>query len=139
MSTLVTSHVFGSEAFERLMSAKSLKCVYGPGAVASWKNSKVKVDKDDFNGASIVYDSIDLATGNARMIGGIGAADVLVFATGSGLTFIERTGSGNINITTVFARYVDGTTDFVVVTSRHVLIQDTPLPSQYHGTCTIWE
>ncbi len=107
--------------------------------MALWENSKVKVEKDDFKGASVVYDSIDLTTGKARMIGEIGATDVLVFATGSGLTFIEYTNSGNIHITTVFARYVDGTTDFVVVTSRHLLLLDTPLPSQYHGTCTIWE
>jgi len=73
LSTLISSHVFADEAFERLMNAKSLKCVYGPGAVAIWEDSKVKVEKDNFNNASVVFDSIDIKTGKARMIGEIGA------------------------------------------------------------------
>ena len=139
LSTLISSHVFADEAFERLMNAKSLKCVYGPGAVAIWEDSKVKVKKDNFNGAAVVFDSIDIKTGKARLIGEIGAVDVIVLATGTGLTFIEQTGMGNLNFTTVFANYVKGTTDFVVVTSRHISLISKTLPSQYHGTCKIWE
>jgi hypothetical protein len=138
LSVLMSSTVFGDEAFERLMNAKSLKCEYGSGAVAVWESSKVKVEKDNFD-ASIVFDSIDLTTGKARMIGEIGAVDVIVFATGAGLTFIEETGVGNLHITTVFASYAKGTTDFIVVTSRHLMFISKPLPSQYHGTCKVWE
>lgn len=138
MSVLISTPIFGSEALERLMSAKSLKCEYGSGAVGVWEGSKVKVVKDNSH-SSVVFDSIDLNTGKARMIGEIGVADVDVdvFATGSGLTFIEQTSSGNLHITTVFAYYVEGTTDFTAVTSRHLLFPIIPLPSQFHGICKV--
>jgi len=83
------------------MSAKSLKCENGSGAIGVWEGSKVKVVKDNYN-ASIVFDSIDLTAGKARMIGEIGAVNVIVFATGSGLSFIEQTGTRNLHFTTVF-------------------------------------
>ncbi len=138
LSTLISSHVFADEVFDRLMNAKSLKCEFDSGNVAVWESSKVKVEKDNFD-ASIVFDSIDLKAGKARMIGEIGAVDVIVLATGAGLTFIEETGVGNLIFTTVFAYYAKGTTDFIAVTSRHLDFLIKPLPSQYHGTCKVWE
>ena len=138
LSVLMSTPVFSSEVFKSLMTAKSLKCEYGSGAVGVWEGSKVKVEKDNFD-ASVVFDSIDFATGKAMLIGEIGAVDVVVFATATGLTFIEETGAGNLHITTVFATYAKGTTDFIVVTSRHLMFLSEPLPSQYHGTCKIFE
>ena len=138
LPVLTTSLLFADDAFERLMSAKSLKCEFGSGSYADWKGSKAKVKKDNFD-ATIIYDSIDLKTSKARMIGNAGSIDVVVLATGTGLTFIEETGAGNIHITTVFASYAKGTKDFIVVTSRHLMFISKPLPSQYHGTCKVWE
>jgi hypothetical protein len=134
----MSSTVFGDEVFERLMNAKSLKLEFGPGTVADWEGSKVKVEKDNFD-ATIIYDSIDLKTGKARMIGNAGATDVSVWATGTGLTFVEQTSAGNLIFTTVFASYAKGTMDFIAVTSRHLDLLIKPLPSQYHSTCKVWE
>ena len=134
----MSTPIFGDEIFERLMSAKSLKCEFGSGAFADWKGSKVKVKKDNFD-ATILYDSIDLKTGKARMIANAGAADVIVLASSAGLTFIEETTMGNLFFTTVFADYAKGSLDFIVVTSRHMKFINEPLPSQYHGTCKVIE
>jgi hypothetical protein len=102
-------------AYQRLMGAKTLRCTIGPGAVAEWKSSQPAI------------------SGKARLIGHAGAEDVVVWASRTGLTFVERTAGGNVNLTTVFARQIEG--DFVYVHSRHVLLLGEPLPSQYHGTC----
>jgi hypothetical protein len=78
-------------------------------------------------------------TGTARIIGNIGAGDILVKMTPAGITFIEETLFGNLNITTVFANYDSSASQrFVAVASRHQNING-PFPSQYHGTCTILE
>lgn len=138
LSVLMSNTVFGDEEFERLMNAKSLKFEFGLGTVADWEGSKVKIEKDNFD-ATIIYDSIDLKTGKARMIGNIGATDVSVWATATGLTFVEQTGMGNLIFTTAFASYAKGTMDFIAVTSRHLDFLIKPLPSQYHGTCKVWE
>ena len=82
----------------------------------------------------ILFDAIDTKKGRARLIGNVGAEDVIVWLTAIGLTFVEATPSSNINVTTVFANKVGR--DYIYVQSRHVvLLSSGPLPSQYHGTC----
>jgi hypothetical protein len=69
--------------------------------------------------------------------GNAGATDITAAWTGVGLHFIEVTGFGSLNVTTVFRHPAsDG---FSAVTSRHVYLLLNPLPSQYHGVCKIWE
>lgn len=122
------------DAFSALLSAKSLKCTLGPGAVGIWGTKSVNIDKDKWN-TPIHFDSIDVKAGKARIIGNVGADDISVIVTSAGITFVEQTGSGNLVFTTVFGSYLKGTNEFFVVSSRHMLIMDKPLPSQYHGTC----
>jgi len=126
------------EVFERLMNTKCFKCEFGPGASASWDGPRVKVELDAFNN-TLIYDSIDVRAGTARIIGNQGSADVLVLQTPQGLTFIETTAMGNITITTIFPEYLKDGSDFIVVQSRHMNLPSGPLPSQYHGTCKVWE
>ena len=68
-----------------------------------------------------------------------GTGDVTALVTASGITFWETTATGNVNLTTVFATYKKGTREFPCVHSRHMMIlgNPNPLPSQYHGTCTV--
>jgi hypothetical protein len=65
------------------------------------------------------FDGIDLKKGTARLIGGVGAADVATIPTPSNLTFVEKTDSGNLNFTSVFPSYAKGSQNFIAVTSRH--------------------
>jgi hypothetical protein len=127
------------DSFKVLLAARSLKCQIGPGSVAKWSDGKVAIEKDTFASATH-FDSIDLKSGKARLIGDQGASDVSVWATASGITFVEQTGFGNLVFTTVFSERIPGKADFYAVVSRHMLmLRGNPLPSQYHGSCRIWQ
>lgn len=137
---LISSAVCAEDdAFSRLLKAKTLKCHLGKGAFAEWKNGKVEIEISRWSKSpetsNSIFDSIDLKAGKARIIGNQGATDVIALATPTGLTFIEETPAGNINITTVFAKYNDASNDFTFVHSRHLMLFGEPLPSQYYGVC----
>ena len=141
MHLLLTSHFALAEddiVFKKLISTRSLKCEFGPGLSASWKNGQLKLKNDDFN-VTIFFDSIDMNKGKARMIANQGSADVMVIPGPLSINFFEETGSGNMIFTSVFPNYSKDTEDFISVTSRHVNLPGGPLPSQYHGTCKVWE
>ena len=97
-----------------------------------------KIEKSKFSDP-LIFDSIDLKNKTARIIGNEGADNVTVLLTLSGITFIEITGADNITITTVFPFYIKGTNQFAGVHSRYMNLMFEPLPSQFHGTCKIWE
>lgn len=126
------------DSFKALVAARSLKCQIGPGSVGKWAGAKISVEKDSFDSA-LHFDSIDLKSGKARLIGDQGASDVTVLGTASGITFVEQTGFGNLVITTVFRERIPGKTEFYAVVSRHMLmLRGDPLASQYHGSCKVW-
>jgi hypothetical protein len=111
--------------FERLLQAQTLKCTF-----------------DNFNGANFFYDSIDLKYGTARVIGNMGAGGLIVVAGVYGLTFIERfieRFPSGLSITTVFADCKQGTRKLIAVLSRHVALFGSPIPSQFYGTCVVWQ
>ena len=127
-----------SDSYERLARAKSLKCTFGVGAVGDWRTGTLKVVSDTFGG-SIHFDSIDIKANSARMIGNIGAGDITVLLTPIGLTFIDTQESlQTVAVTTVFGKHKDNNGDYIAVTSRH-LASLAPTPSQYHGTCKVWQ
>ncbi|UCE04968.1 MAG: hypothetical protein JSW07_15275 [bacterium] len=139
--TFSTSHFSFAEektVFKKLITTKCLKCQFGPGASANWKQGQLKLEKDNCS-LTIIFDSIDIDKGKARMIANQGSADVMVIATPQSITFIEPIGSGNWCFTSVFPNYSKVTGDFIAVISRHINMPGGPLPSQYHGTCKIWE
>ncbi len=125
-------------AFKELLAARSLKCVYGPGSVADWESGRLKLRLVDGGLAEAHFDSIDLQKKTARLISNVGATDVEALLSLSGISFLEETGSGNFNFTTVFAES-SSEGGFIVVTSRHVNLISAPLVSQYHGTCKVWQ
>ena len=125
--------------FNALKSVKSLKCEFGPGSVGKWSGAAVTVQRDRFD-ISLHFDSINTKAGKARLIGNQGVADVAVLLSGSGITFVEQTGSGTFAFTTIFPERVPGTDEFYAVTSRHMaMLSGRPLPSQYHGKCKVWQ
>ena len=126
------------DPYERLARVKSLKCKFDAGMSGDWKGGILEVKKDHMEG-SLHFDSIDLKAGHARFIGNVGSNNVGVVTTGESITFVERTSSGNFIFTSVFPAYKKGTREFIAVTSRHIMLWGGPLPSQYHGTCQVWE
>ncbi len=134
-----TSHALGqTEPVQKLLSAKSLKCQFRPGTIAEWKETKFKVDNDKWQGETY-YDSIDINQQQARLIGNQGAVDVMVLPSPAGITFLEATSVGNVNFTTVYSAYCGPPGNFCAVMSRHMNLRGTPLSSQYHGTCRVWQ
>jgi len=109
---------------------------------ADWRNGRLETSVNSEEVTSH-FDSIDLKKGTARLIGNVGAGDVITILTAESLTFIEKTASGNLNFTTVFPFYKNNTQEFLAVTSRHLVLPNregvSPFPSQHHGTCQVWE
>lgn len=125
--------------FADLLRAKTLRCEFGEGTQASWDGGDLKVVRGTFGKRTefIVYDSIDIKKGHARLVTSAGAGDVVVLSTLVGTSFIESIPNGGLNITTVFARPVKPADErLVAVMSKHVDING-PFPSQWHGTCQI--
>ena len=138
--SLFCANVVGAEdeLFSRLLGAKCLKCSFKEGVSTSWHGKGVKVESDQWKGDTI-FDSIDIKQGKARIVGNQGASDVILIGSPSGVTFVESTGIGNMVFTTVFPFYKPGTNEFCAVMSRHMNLMTEALPSQYYGTCKVWE
>lgn len=143
-----------AQASPALQRAKGLFCMFKDGSATKWIEGKPVVELDMFSTSSdaTIFSSIDLKARTATMGGNVGSGQVSVFSTTSGVTFIELTQSGNVNITTVFASFLEGSERsslmgplFPAVHSRHFFSeplipgfgQAAVMPSQYHGTCII--
>ncbi|GGI82671.1 hypothetical protein [Legionella impletisoli] len=141
-------------AFKKLISAKSIECYFPQGVLANWKGKTMVLEEDRFSNA-VHFDNIDISgKGRARLIGNLGATDVLAFATPTGITFIEKTDIGNFIYTTIFPSYLGDKKinsepqkntflfqeAYIAVTSRHGYHPITgATPSQFHGYCRILE
>ena len=102
---------------ERLRSAETLRCSF-----------------EDF-ATEIVFDLVNHETGTARLVGNAGTAPVIAISGGGGVSFIEITPIGNVNMTTVYA-WRNAEFGFVAVMSRHTTVGG-PSPSQLQGSCRI--
>lgn len=142
------------DTLDKLLSVKSLACDFPTGTLVNWAGTSLKLDHDRM-GTPIHFDNINLKNKSARVIGNMGAVDVMVFASSSGLTFMESTGIGNMIYTTVFPSYLNQKTitgapepdavaksqlpkAFIAVMSRHIFdpaLTHLPMPSQFHGYC----
>jgi hypothetical protein len=134
-------HAAEPTTFARLIDAKSLKCVFGPSAVVENLTGIASLAmprmKKDGGLGTLHFDAIDWRRKSARVIGGGGAPSLAAWVSVSGLHFIEETGSGNVVFTSVFAQATPE--GFRAVSSRHMDIFRTLMPSQHSGTCKVWE
>ena len=130
--------------YQQLMQARSLKCVFVTGSQATWDRGRLAMTTINDEKFVLNFDSIDAKAETARLIGDMGSADVVILSTPRHLTFIEKTPTGNINITAVFPSYKINTQEFVSTTSRHLYFPNVPggsllMISQQHGTCQVWK
>jgi hypothetical protein len=123
-----------------VFTAHSLRCEFGRGHMASWTRDahQLVVKEETFSDppGPLIFDNIDLTEGTARFVGTVGASDVTVSVSQTGLWLIERTPADNFNMITVFATNILAP-EYPAVMSRHVIIGDEPMPSQYYGTCRV--
>jgi hypothetical protein len=130
LSTLgltLTTNVFGQ--------TQSFRCNFSDGFVSNWESGKT-TSKRDGRMSELIFDQVDLKKGSGRMIGNSGSENVQVL-TGdtNSIHIVERTPSGNMNITTIFTPSQKNPNEFPVVHSRHINLMGGPLVSQFVGLC----
>jgi hypothetical protein len=124
-----------------LTTVKSLKCKFPVYTVGSWKNGEAKAEVKQAQQFSLDIDEIDTDGGTARVVGTSGPTHVTALLTISSLHFMERTVTGTLTVTTVFASEVNAKT-FRAVHSRHDYLPmslpgyvSEPSVSQNYGEC----
>src|SRR5262245_7298840 len=124
-----------------LAMIKSLKCRFPVYSVGSWKNGTPAAEIRQGQEFSIEIDEIDTDSGTARVTGTAGPTHVTALLTISSLHFMERTVTGTLTITTVFASE-GGARKFRAVHSRHDYLPmslpgyvSEPSVSQNYGEC----
>jgi hypothetical protein len=129
------------EALSRLAKTQSLKCEFGAGTSAEWKNGVLTLGTGRFGPpgpqSTIHYDGIDLTTRKARVVGTSGASDAVVLPSGVGITLVEQVPRGGVAVTTVYGSY-DAKKSFPAVMTKHVDVLG-PFPQQYYGSCVVWQ
>ena len=124
-----------------LASVKSLKCRFPVYTVGSWKNGEPKAEVRQAQEFSLDIDEIDTDGGVARVSGTSGPTHVTALLTISSLHFMERTVTGTLTITTVFASET-APGKYRAVHSRHDYLPmslpgfvSEPSVSQNYGEC----
>ncbi len=133
MAAVYLAHAQGSAPQPSIGTIKAFACSFPVYASASWTTPpQVTSQTQDF---TFRIDTIDPKKRQARVVGTGGSALASLLTTPVGVTVIEQTPLGNVNMTTVFAAGQQGRT-FLAVHSRH--IGDPAAPptvSQNYGTC----
>ncbi len=126
-----------------LAQVKSLKCRFTTYASGSWAKGTLEPQGQIRQPETLLLeiDEIDADSGSGRVTGTSGPADVTALLTISSLHFMERSVTGTLNITTVFAGDADAKT-FRAVHTRHDYLpmnlpgyQSEPSVSQHYGIC----
>ncbi|MEP7307823.1 MAG: hypothetical protein ABJA98_20155 [Acidobacteriota bacterium] len=126
-----------------LANVKSLKCKFPVYTVGSWKNGEAKAEVRQSQQFNLEIDEIDADSGTARVTGTSGPTHVTALLTISSLHFVERTVTGTLTITTVFASEGNVRT-YRAVHSRHDYLPmslpgyvSEPSVSQNYGECEV--
>lgn len=113
---------------------KAFTCEFSRSATTNYEAGEFRTEIDNGDMRFTVA-AIDLNKNSAQMIGNAGAAELIVVSGRQRLNFIEVVeGSGTTNLLTVFS--VGNSDDTLpAVYSRHVMILDSILVSQWFGDC----
>lgn len=110
----------------------AFKCSFESGYFTVFEGNVFKNEPQE--GMAFVIASINFDAGTAQIVGNLGASDLIILPGRENMHFIEHTGSGNLNLTTVYTGTAsDGR--FLAVHSRHVGTGADPWISQFYGLC----
>ena len=123
---IISTNVFGQ--------SQSFRCNFSDGFSTNWDSGKASSVRGG-KMAEMVFDQLDTKNGTGRMIGNAGVENVQVIRGDGSIHILERTPTGNLNITTIFGPIQKNPNEFPVVHSRHINIMGGPFPSQYVGLC----
>jgi hypothetical protein len=125
-----------------LKSVRSLRCMFVKSTYWDFRTFPATLDPVEPDTTIMVFDAIDHAKNHARMVGNIGATDVVVIDAEHLMTFLEVTNAGNPMVTVVFGQRPKGLlSTFVAITSRHQMdpVVNLILAGQMVGSCTALE
>ena len=125
-----------------LARVQHLKCRFSVYSSGSWtKAQEPQGQIRQPETLQLEIDEIDTDSGSGRVTGTAGPTEVTALLTISSLHFMERSVTGTLNITTVFAGEPDAKT-FRAVHTRHDYLpmslpgyQSEPSVSQHYGVC----
>jgi len=125
-----------------LAKVQHLKCRFSVYSSGSWtKAQEPQGQIRQPETLQLEIDEIDTDSGSGRVTGTAGPTEVTALLTISSLHFMERSVTGTLNITTVFAGEPDAKT-FRAVHTRHDYLpmslpgyQSEPSVSQHYGVC----
>jgi hypothetical protein len=123
-----------AQDIEKLQTTKTFRCLFTLTVSASMDRDtpQAALNRDRME---LVFDQVDLRMGTARLIGNVGAEDVSVIAGEESITFFERTGTGNVQVTAIYMAQDSGGA-FKAVHSRHTaMLGGIPIASQMYGSC----
>ena len=126
-----------SAAQQSIASTRSWRCEFPTLATTHWQGDQPSpsLEKQTF---SFHIDDVNHAKSTARVIGNVGANDLIVIQGSGVVHFLENTPSGNLIITTIFQSNTNAA-KLKAVHSRHVYILTQPVPSQAYGYCEPWQ
>lgn len=107
-------------------------CIFNRSHIAEWNKNKFS-EQDSNSKISLTY-IYDIVLEKAYMIGNNGVSNVIHILSGDKITFIERTPSGNMTMTTVYSSKND---KHAAVHSRHIEFIGGSVNSQYYGYCMV--
>ena len=116
----------------------ALVCAFTHSAVAESDRGSAAFTVESKDGRGMepfIFAAINLQNRTAQLIGNAGSADVKIVVGSLGLTFVEITPAGNLNITAVSNYEEPASGIFRAVHSRNSNIVGAIVASQYYGTC----
>jgi hypothetical protein len=135
-----SSHFENFIADKRIFEAKTVKCIYPTTAIVNWEELDDPDPEIDEPDKPLEYTFDSIGQQQARLIGNVGASDVVVVRTGEGLHFMEILYFGSVNTTTIYSSRENALGgDFASVASRHPNLGLGPIPSQHYGKCKVLE
>ena len=112
----------------------SFNCKFSDGISTDFDSGSPK-SKGGGNFPDTIYDQINPKEGTGRLIGNVGAVDVMVLKGNQSINIVEITPVGNMTFTTIFNGLPNKDGLFPVVTSRHPNMMGA-FVSQYVGLCS---
>ena len=125
---------------DRLVTVKSLTCLFTAQAKGNWTGGVPKVDVVTPK-LALQFVDIDTDDGTAKAKGEFGSSDIIVRVASGTLHLMQSFSAGPLHVTTVFARETQPGR-LLAVHTRHeftavALPGFTSRPEQYYGDCEL--
>lgn len=127
---------------ETLLNASSVKCDFSPGNSGFWHNQTLSSGTAAWQGGALVYDSIDIAAGTARITGNrsltgssTDGATVSAVPTKTALHLYGVAPNGTLSATTIFGAARNAAGHYNAVMSYHGPNLGDQESAQFYGTC----